>query len=206
MKTYVLLPLALTIVIIAAVMCLQQWFPSIDVGEIIMQLIVLSPLVVWIILRTYMFYLERSGHNAPLLSDLYPVSAGIARVVLIVVAGLILFFSVPAYFAIAMARAFNPRSEDTITIWCLFSLDIYALAAIVMNIPFFPLKWHLKAFYPVQILLMPLLFVIIFLDSSYSSLLLLLPCAAYIAFWRICLYDRKKAESMKEEILDASSS
>jgi len=121
-----------------------------------------------------MFINEISGNSAELGS--YSIVTRVGRTLLMFVAVCAFLFGI---FLMWLADSLGDML-------LLLPLMLYVLVAFVMNFPFFPLKWHIKVFYPVQILLWPILL----------NLLSLLGFGMYFLLWLICLSDRKKMENM----------
>lgn len=121
--------------------------------------------------------------------DIYPIAAWMLRLILIVIAGGVMFLAIPgALFSVDMGDAFSGRTSHE-TYIVLLSIGFYALAALVMNFPFFPLEWNMKGYLPVHLLLLPCLAV---LSAPQAFLFLILMVGGFSFLWRLCLIDRTK--------------
>lgn len=108
-------------------------------------LVGLCPLV-----RICVFFADRMD-SVTLPPDIYLITAWMLRLILIVIAGGVMILAIPgALFATGLGDAFSGRTSHIAYI-VLFSIGTYALAAMVMNFPFFPLEWNLKGYLPVHL-------------------------------------------------------
>jgi hypothetical protein len=90
----------------------------------------------WLLVRMCVFFADRMD-SVTLPPDIYLITAWMLRLILIVIAAGVMILAIPgALFAIGMGDAFSGRTSHIAYI-VLFSIWIYALAAVVMNFPFF---------------------------------------------------------------------
>ena len=159
-------------------------------GTIVLALIFL-PVPGWIIYRIVVFLKEKESGKAILPSSYYRTSGGILQALLFL-AALISLFLLPLLYITLPFGASNMGSLFWKTYsYCFILLALYVLAATILNSSLLPLKWQLKAFYPVQILLLLAAPLTLFTC-------LLLPLGVYFLLWLICLSDRKKVEKMDD--------
>ena len=146
--------------------------------------------IIWMILRGIVFLNEVSGNVLPL--GIYPIVAWVARMLLMLVAVCAFLF-----FLFLMSPIGGKASTKHGASWFMpLSLMLYVSAAFVMSLPFFPLKWHVKAFYPVQVLLWP---IPVFLFFSFQFFLVwLIGLALFFLLWFISLSDRLKVEGIND--------
>jgi len=142
----------------------------------------------WLIIRICVFFADRMD-SVTLPPDIYPITAWMLRLILIVIAGGVMLLAIPgALFSVGMGDAFSGRTSH-MTYIVLFSIGFYALAAVVMNFPFFPLEWNLKGYIPVHLVLLPCLAA---LSQPQAFLFLILMLGGFSLLWRLCLIDRTK--------------
>lgn len=142
----------------------------------------------WLLVRICVFFADRMD-SVTLPPDIYPITAWMLRLILIVIAGGVMILAIPgALFATGMGDAFSGRTSHVAYI-VLFSIGIYALAAVVMNFPFFPLEWNMKGYLPVHLILLPCIAVI---SEPQAFLVLILMLGIFSLLWRLCLSDRIK--------------
>jgi len=152
-------------------------------------LLIFGPLLIgWMILRIYIFFGKISGRTT-LLRNLYPVTMWIGQIILIFVSLCAFLFGA---FWVLVIWIFENNSGGMLhpVTWTTLSLMLYALTAFAMNLS--PRKWHIKAFYPVQILLLLILLTLAVHVALFFALVL--GFGAYFALWFVCIQDRKKAE------------
>lgn len=142
----------------------------------------------WGIFRFGIFMAERAG-SAMVPPDIYSICAWMLRIVLLFTA-MAVFLSVAALYWTGENRTLLRSDPDGMT-WAFLSIGVYALAALVMNAPYFPLRWNMLAYGWVHLVLLPCLVPITrnFGDSTGE---ILIPLALYSVFWRFCLSDRQK--------------
>ncbi len=146
--------------------------------------------LLWGVFRFGIFIAERVG-SATVPPDVYPICAWMLRIVLIFTAGVAFLIAVPGMiFAVSMGDAFGGTHSYGLTA-AILSIGIYALATLVLNAPYFPLRWSIRAYGPVHFVLLPCL-VPIFLNFRDLAAAILIPLALYSFFWRLCLADRQK--------------
>jgi hypothetical protein len=142
----------------------------------------------WLLVRMCVFFADRMD-SVTLPPDIYLITAWMLRLILIVIAAGVMILAIPgALFAIGMGDAFSGRTSHIAYI-VLFSIWIYALAAVVMNFPFFPLEWNMKGYLPAHLVFLPCLAV---LSQPQAFLVLILMLGAFSLLWRLCLIDRTK--------------
>ena len=100
-------------------------------------LLLLSIIGLWLLLRICIFFGDRLD-SVSLPPDIYPFTAWLLRLLLIIIAAGVAFLAIPgAIFAIGMGDAFG-GTHSSGAYFIFGSIGIYALAALVMNFPFFP--------------------------------------------------------------------
>jgi len=147
-------------------------------------------LLLWGVFRFGIFVAERAG-SGTVPPDIYPICAWMLRIVLLFTAGAVFLIAVPGMiFAVSLGDAFGGTHSYGM-IAAILSIGIYALAALVMNAPYFPLRWSLRAYGWAHLVLLPCLVPIV-MDFRDFAPALLIPLALYSVFWRLCLSDRQK--------------
>jgi len=146
--------------------------------------------LLWGILRFGIFVAERAG-MATVPPDVYPVCAWMLRIVLLFSAGAVFLIAVPGMiFAVSMGEAFGGTHSYGM-IAAILSIGIYALATMILNAPYFPLRWSIRAYGPVHLVLLPCLVPIVINFREFAAAFLI-PLALYSFLWRLCLSDRQK--------------
>jgi hypothetical protein len=142
----------------------------------------------WLLLRITLFFSDRIG-SVTMPPDLYPICTWMLRLILITVAGGVAFIALPgAVFGISMGDAFGgTRSYGLYAV--ILGVGLYALSAIILNFPFFPLPLHEKLFLPIHFALLPCLLLLPHLAAFLTLCVLLL---LFHFLWRLCLPDRQK--------------
>ncbi len=120
---------------------------------------------------------ERAG-SATVPPDVYPVCAWMLRIVLLFTAGAVFLIAVPGMlFAVSMGDAFSGTDSYGMTA-AILSIGVYALASVVMNAPYFPLRWSIRAYGWVHLVLLPCLVPIV-MNFRVFAAALLIPLALY---------------------------
>lgn len=159
----------------------------------ILYFIVVASAGLWALLRGYLFLAERLD-SVSVYPDLYLFASWLLRIVLVAVALSVAVMAVPgAIFAFQMGDAFGSGGTSWWAYISLISIGFYALGAVVMNLPFFPLRLHRKLIYPFQLVLLPCL---VLLVSPMLLLMLLVVLLTYFLLWLLCLADRAKYGAM----------
>jgi hypothetical protein len=146
--------------------------------------------LLWGVVRFGIFVAERAG-SGTVPPDVYPICVWMLRIVLLFTAGAVFLSAAAASWFLAVAsKSFHESDSHGITL-ALLSIGVYALATLVMNAPYFPLQWSIRAYGPVHLVLLPCL-VPIFLNFREFAAAILIPLALYSFLWRLCLADRQK--------------
>lgn len=146
--------------------------------------------LLWGIVRFGIFVAERAG-SATVPPDVYPVCAWMLRIVLLFTAGAVFLIAVPGMiFAVSMGGAFGGKHSYGMMA-AILSIGIYALATMILNAPYFPLRWSIRAYGPLHLVLLPCLVPIVINFREFAAAFLV-PLALYSFLWRLCLSDRQK--------------
>lgn len=146
--------------------------------------------LLWVVFRFGIFVAERAG-SGTVPPDIYPLCAWMLRIVLLFTAGAVFLITVPGMiFAVSMGDAFGGTHSYGM-IAAILSIGIYALATMILNAPYFPLRWSIRAYGWVHLVLLPCLVPII-MDFREFAAAFLIPLALYSFLWRLCLADRQK--------------
>lgn len=150
--------------------------------------------LLWGIIRFGIFMAERAG-SATVPPDVYPICTWMLRIVLIFTAGVAFLSASAASWFLAIANK-SFRSSDSYGIAAaLLSIAVYALATMIVNAPYIPLRWSIRAYGPLHLVLLPCL-VPIFLNFREFAAAILIPLALYSFLWRLCLSDRQKIPAL----------
>lgn len=146
--------------------------------------------LLWVVFRFGIFVAERAG-SGTVPPDIYPLCAWMLRIVLLFTAGAVFLIAVPGMiFAVSMGDAFGGTHSYGMTA-AILSIGIYALATLVLNAPYFPLRWSIRAYGPLHLVLLPCLVPIVINFREFAAAFLV-PLALYSFLWRLCLSDRQK--------------
>jgi hypothetical protein len=144
-------------------------------------------ILLWLIIRIALFlepYLEYL--NLPI--DTIRIASFLQRIILIAVAGILLFLVFPTFaIQVFIGRAFHPNSGDIPAFILLGSLSLYFLSAVIINFPGFPIALHKKLFWPVHLLLLPCIVSLIY---PLSFAVLFICVGVYTLLWRWNLKER----------------
>ncbi|GAT34376.1 hypothetical protein TSACC_22801 [Terrimicrobium sacchariphilum] len=142
--------------------------------------------LLWGVFRFGIFVAERMG-GAMVPPDVYPICTWMLRIVLIFTAGVVFLIAVPGMIsAVGMGDAFGGTHSYGITA-AILSIGIYAFATMILNAPYFPLRWSIRAYGPVHLVLLPIV-----MNFREFAGAFLIPLALYSFLWRLCLADRQK--------------
>jgi len=146
--------------------------------------------LLWGVVRFGIFVAERAG-SGTVPPDVYPICAWMLRIVLLFTAGAVfLFVAATCYFLASASETL--RGSDSYGMSAAFvSIGVYALAALVMNAPYFPLRWSIRAYGPVHLVLLPCLVPIIMSFRDFAAAFVI-PLGLYSFLWRLSLSDRQK--------------
>ena len=146
--------------------------------------------LLWGVFRFGIFVAERAG-MATVPPDVYPVCTWMLRIVLMFAAGVAFLIAVPGMiFALSMGNAFGGTHSYGM-IAAILSIGIYALSTMILNAPYFPLRWSIRAYGPVHLVLLPCLVPIVMNFREFAAVFFI-PLALYSFLWRLCLADRQK--------------
>ncbi len=146
--------------------------------------------LLWGVVRFGIFVAERAG-SGTVPPDVYPICVWMLRIVLLFTAGAVFLIAVPGMiFAVSMGDAFGGTHSYGVCA-AVFSIGVYALAALVMNAPYFPLRWSIRAYGPVHLVLLPCLVPIIMSFRDFAAAFVI-PLGLYSFLWRLSLSDRQK--------------
>ncbi|PTY00590.1 hypothetical protein DB345_00365 [Spartobacteria bacterium LR76] len=146
--------------------------------------------LLWGVFRFGIFVAERAG-SATVPPDVYPICTWMLRIVLLFTSGAAFLFVAATCYFLAGASP-NLRGSDSYGLAAAFlSIGAYALATLVLNAPYFPLRWSIRAYGPAHLVLLPCLVPIVINFREFAAAFLI-PLALYSFLWRLCLSDRQK--------------
>lgn len=146
--------------------------------------------LLWGVVRFGIFVAERAG-SATVPPDIYPICTWMLRIVLLFTAGAVFLVAVPGMiFAVAMGDSFGGSHSYGVNA-AVFCMGLYALAALILNAPYFPLHWSIRAYGWVHLLLLPCLVPMVANFQIFAAVLVI-PLGLYSFLWRLCLSDRQK--------------
>lgn len=140
----------------------------------------------WILMRIGIFLSDRVGHVSPSLGAV-GASIWMLRVALLLVS-----LNAVAFFGfLVWIGARSPSLIGDAMVFCIASV-LYALLALVLNFPGFPLHLHRLVIFPVQLLLLP----IVGTASGYEGAFLpmIVPFVVFAMLWIWNVHDRATVE------------